>query len=128
MSPCLQGSPLVVDKWNPDQCGKDAVSTTPVVFSFLTRGLCTQIVLTNLEFQFTTTIVMSMATKCSDLDDWISGANLQNNSAPPHHQVAEKALKRWEHLAVLPPILLLSHQRGDHPLVTPGPILLWECI
>ena len=38
-------------------------------------------------------------------------------AAPPHHQVAKKALKRQEHLTVPPPILYLSLQRGDHPLV-----------
>ena len=32
---------------------------------------------TNPEFQFMTTIVMSMAAKSRDLDDQISGANLQ---------------------------------------------------
>ena len=47
------------------------------------KGLCTQIVQTNLEFQFMTTIVMSMATKSSNLDDHISGANLQNDGHTP---------------------------------------------
>ena len=47
-------------------------------------------------------------------------------ATPPHHQMAEKALKRWEHLVVFPPILHLSPQRGDHPLVTPGSNTVWE--
>ena len=40
------------------------------------EGLCTWIVWTNLEFQFMATTGVSMATKSSDLDDQISGANL----------------------------------------------------
>ena len=48
------------------------------------KGLCTQIVQTKPEFQFTTTIVVSMANKSNDLDDQISGTNLQNDGHTPH--------------------------------------------
>ena len=37
-SPCLLGSLLVVDKQNPNPCGKDAVSANPVVSSFFARA------------------------------------------------------------------------------------------
>ena len=41
------------------------------------KGLCTWFVWLNPEFQFMATTIMSMATRCSDLEDQTSGANLQ---------------------------------------------------
>ena len=66
----------MVYKWNPHQCGKDMVSANPVVSFISCKGLCTLFVQLNLEFQFTATTVMSMATKSSDSEDWTLGANL----------------------------------------------------
>ena len=57
------------------------------------KGLCTQIVWTNPQFQFMTTIVISMATKSSDLDDCISGVNLQNNGHTPTSPSGVKGLE-----------------------------------
>ena len=56
---------------------------TQCFFYFLARAFALKIVQTNLEFQFMTTIVMSMATKSSDLDDQISRADLQNDGHTP---------------------------------------------
>ena len=74
------------------------------------------------------TIVMSMAAKSSDLDNQISGANLQNNGHTPTSPSGQKGLDEMGHLAVPPPILHLSHQRGNHPLVTLGSNTVWEYV
>ena len=81
-SPCLWGSLLVADKQNPNHHGKDMVSTNPVVSSFLARAFVPNLC-DNTEFQFTATTVASMATKSSDLDDWMSGAKLQTEGHTP---------------------------------------------
>ena len=39
-----------------------------------------------------------MATRSSDLDDQKSGVNVQIETTPSHHPVAEMALKRQRHL------------------------------
>ena len=57
------------------------------------EGLCTQIVWTTLEFQFTTTTGMSMDTKSSILDDQISGANFQIEGHTPTSPSGQKGLK-----------------------------------
>ena len=73
-----EGSPLVAYKWSPNQCEKDVVNANQVVFFFIScKGLCTQFVWLDPEFQFTASTIMSMATKSSDLEDQTSGANLQ---------------------------------------------------
>ena len=73
----------MADKWNPNHCGKDVVSTNSVVFFISHKGLCTQIVQTDLEFQFMATTVTSMATKSSNLDNQMSGANLKTEGHTP---------------------------------------------
>ena len=46
----INGIPITVEE--------DAVSTNPVVSSFLSRAICAQLVQFNLEFQFMATTVM----------------------------------------------------------------------
>ena len=48
-----------------------------VVFSFLARTFVPNLYYIDLEFQFMATTTVSMAAKSSDLEDRISGANLQ---------------------------------------------------
>ena len=55
----------------------------PSGFFISCKGLCTQIVQLNLEFQFTATTIMSMATKSRDSEDWTFGANLQTEGHIP---------------------------------------------
>ena len=73
----------MVDKWNPNHCGKDVVSTNPVVSSFLARALAPELCDIIPKFQFTATTVASIATKSSDLDDQTSEANLQTEGHTP---------------------------------------------
>ena len=72
-----EGAPLVVYKWSPKQCDKDAANWNQVVCFISCQGLCTQIEWLNLESQFTATNFMSMVAKSSDLVDKTFGANLQ---------------------------------------------------
>ena len=46
-------------------------------FFIYCQGFCAWFVWLDPEFQFMATKIMSMATRCSDLEDWRSGANLQ---------------------------------------------------
>ena len=72
-----KGSPLMAYKWSPNQCVKDMVNANQVFFFISCQGLCAQFMWLYLEFQFTATIIMSMATRSSDLEDRRSGSNLQ---------------------------------------------------
>ena len=57
------------------------------------KGLCTQIVQTDPEFQVTAITVVSMATKSIDLDDWMSGVNLQTEGHIPIPSRGQKDLE-----------------------------------
>ena len=123
-SPCLWGSLLVADKWNPNHSGKDAVSTILLVSLLLARAFAPNLCDWIPEFQFMITTVMSMAAKSSNLDDRMSGANLQTKTTCPYHQEAERTLNRWEHQAVPPPTCHLGLWPGSHCLFTliPGTV------
>ena len=79
VSQCLRGTPLVVYKWSPKQCDKDAVTSNQVVYIISCQGLCTHNEWLYPEFQLTATNFMSMAAKSSDLVDKMPGANLQTD-------------------------------------------------
>ena len=115
-SPHLQGSLLVADKLYPNHCGKDAVSANPVVFFISCKGLCTQIVQLNPEFQFTATTVASMATKSSDLDDQTFRANLQTEGHTPIPSRGQKDPKEMGALGSSP-----SHLPSWSPARKPSP-------
>ena len=66
------------------------------------KGLCTHIVQTDPEFQFTAPSVMSMAAKSSDLDDWTSGANLQTECHTPIPSRDQKDLEEMGFLGSAP--------------------------
>ena len=53
------------------------VNANQVVFFISCKGLCAQFVWLDPEFQFTATTIVSMATRSSDLEDQMSGANPQ---------------------------------------------------
>ena len=58
-----------------------------------------------------TTTVMPMAIKSSNLDNWISGANLQIEGCAPTSASSQKGLKRQEHQVVpLPFSILVSRE------------------
>ena len=110
-SPCLLGSPLVVCKWNPNQCGKDMVSANPVGSSFLARAFAPY--LCNSIQSFSSQPLLSC--------QWLPNPATQKTrhweptSQPraifPSHQEAKRTLKRWEHWAAPP-----TH----HPSLWPG--------
>ena len=64
-------------KQSPKQHDKDVANSNQVVCFISCQGLCAQIESPNPEFQFTATNFMSMAAKSSDLQNRMSGANLQ---------------------------------------------------
>ena len=116
VSPHLQESLLVADKWNPNHHGKDAVSANPVVSSFLARAFAPE--LFDLIQSFSSQPLLSCqwppnpvtwVTKCLEpTSRW--------KATHPYHQGAEKAQKRWEHQAE-------SHSPSRLPerLPSPGP-------
>ena len=61
----------------PTHCGSDVANTMPIVSWFSCMGLCTRTELTYPEFQFTTTVFMSVTTRSSDLDNQKPGINIQ---------------------------------------------------
>ena len=84
------GSPLVAYKQSPNQHEKEVTNANQVFFFISCKGLCTQFVWLDPEFQFTATTTMLMATKLSDLEDRTSGANLQMEG---HMDVPSKSTK-----------------------------------
>ena len=64
------------------------------------KGLCTQFMWLDLEFQFTATTIMSMAARSSDLEDRTSEANLQTEGLEMCCPKVKRALKRYEHWTV----------------------------
>ena len=64
-------------KWSPKQHDKEVVVSNQVVYIISWQGLCTHNKGPYLEFQFTATNFMSMASKLSDLVDKTPGGNLQ---------------------------------------------------
>ena len=59
---------------------------------------------------------MSMAAKSSDLDDWISGANLQNNGHTPTSSTGKKGLEEMGASGIAP-----SHSPSWSPERQPSP-------
>ena len=89
-----EGTPLVVYKWSPKQCDKDAGTSNQVVYIISCQGICAHHEWPYLEFQFTAPNFVSMAAKLSDLVDKTSRANLQ---ADGHVEVPTKSAKDlWE--------------------------------
>ena len=105
----------MVYKWNPNHHGKDTVSANPVVSSFLARAFVPFVQLI-LEFQFTATTIMSMATKSSDSEDWTLGANLQTEGHIPKPSKGQKDPEETEALGVLSPTCHLGLQPGSNCL------------
>ena len=64
-------------KWSPEQCDKEVVASDQVAYIISCQSLCTHNERPYLEFQFTATNFMSMATKLSDLAEEMSVASLQ---------------------------------------------------
>ena len=64
-------------KQSPKQHDKEVVASDQVVYIISCQGLCTHNKRPYLEFQFTATNFMSMATKSSDLAEEMSGASLK---------------------------------------------------
>ena len=123
-SPCLRGSPLVVDKQNPNHHGKDAVSTNPVVFYFLQAPLHPNCA------NWSRVLVYGHYCHINGHQiQWLgyqtSGANLLRATLL-YHQEAERTLKRQEHWAVPPPTHHLGLQWGSHHLVALIPSTVWE--
>ena len=75
--PGWEGALLVAYKWSPEQCDKEAVASDQVVYIISCQGFCTHNEWPYLEFQFTATNFMSMATKSSDLAEETSVASFQ---------------------------------------------------
>ena len=78
---------------------------------------------TNVEFQFKTTTGMWMATKSSDLDNQISGTNLQIEGHTPTSPSGWKGLKDTGASGTAPPTPHPSLQRGDCHLISQDPVL-----
>ena len=85
------------------------------------KGLCSQIVQANLEFQFMTTTVMSMATNSSDLDNQISEANLQTEGHTLTPPSSQKNLEETGALGSAP-----SHSPVRQ--LSPGHPETWYCL
>ena len=124
-SPCFLGSPLVADKQNPNHCGKDAVSTNPVVSSFLARAFVPN--LCDLIWSFSSWPLLLHQLVPNPVT-WKTG-HLESTSklraTLPCHQEAERTLERQEHQAVPAPTchlglwpgkLLPSHPNTRHCL------------
>ena len=65
---------------SPTHHGKDMVTASLLVFLIFLHRPLQPTVWTHLEFQFMTTVFMSMATRLSDLDDQKPGTNIQKES------------------------------------------------
>ena len=91
-----EGAPLVVYKWSPKQCEREAVTSNQVVYMISCQRLCTHNKWPYLEFQFTATNFMSMAAKSSDLVDKMPGANLQVDGHVEVPTQGTKDLQEWE--------------------------------
>ena len=101
-------------KWSPKQCDKDMANSNQVVCFISCQGICAQIEWLNLKFQFTTTNVMSVAAKLSDLVDKMSEANLQmedHTDVPPQ---SAKDLQELEALGSSPSTHNIGPWPGGH--------------
>ena len=109
----------MVDKWNPNHCGKDVVSTYPVVSSFLARAFAPN--LCDLIQSFSSWPLLPCQWPPNPAT-WKTG-HLEPTSRLrailPCLQEAEGTMKRWEHQAVLPlPLAIWSLARKllpSHP-------------
>ena len=100
--------PLVVYKWIPKLCGKEAATSDQVVYIISCQGLCAHKERPYPEFQFTATDFVSMAANMSDRGDNMTEANLQADGLV--EEPAQKAADlRGTEERTVPPI---THQCG----------------